>query len=221
VPILFIDLASHHGVIACTDEDRVVASIPVDHRIDDVQLVPQVESILKKARCPYQDLTHIACVVGPGGFTSLRVAVALANVLSHELRIPACGIHLSDIFSFRVTGYELRETCPSTLLKAGNSKLETVMWLHSTKKHELFICSFGDLARQFPEPVRISIDDLRRILSKDIQWMGELIPEHQQIADEAGAGEVALKPLEEVLPLFLKRQIYKEQILTPWYGRRW
>ncbi len=94
-------------------------------------------------------------------------------------------------------------------------------WVHSTKKNELFIRGFGELQKQFPEALCITVDDLKKIITKKIQWMGELIPEHRSIVDDAGAKEALLKPLEEVLPRFLKCQTYKEQILTPWYGRGW
>ena len=51
--------------------------------------------------------------------------------------------------------------------------------------------------------------------------MGELIPEQRKVVDEAGAQEVSLRPVEEILPEFLWKQSYKKQILQPWYGRGW
>ena len=105
--ILFIDLASNHGTLACVAEDRTVALHSIDHRIGDHELIPVLEALLKKAKWQYTDLTHIACVTGPGGFTSLRSGVTLANTLSDQLQIPLCGIHLSDVYAARV------ETCES------------------------------------------------------------------------------------------------------------
>lgn len=207
--ILYLDLASHDGLLACVTDEAVAASAPVSHRIDDAALMPLVEGALANAGWSHRDLTQIACVIGPGGFTSLRVAVALANVLSHELKIPSCGIHLSDVYQFRVTGFGLRDpvTC--------NSQLANGLWLHSTKKHELFVRK----ARE--EPQCETIDELRNMLTNGIQWTGELIPEHRKIIDESGAKEVPLRSLEKILPEFLKQQTYKKQILTPWYGRGW
>lgn len=95
------------------------------------------------------------------------------------------------------------------------------LWLHSTKKNELFIRSFGDFAKKFPEPQCITLDELKKVIKEGSQWMGELIPEHRKIVDEAGAQEASLVPIAEVLPSFLKKQTYVKQILQPWYGRGW
>lgn len=203
---LYIDLASHDGLLACMTGEAVAAAVPVNHRIDDAALMPLVEGILVNAGWSYRDLTQIACVIGPGGFTSLRVAVALANAVSHELGIPSCGIHLSDLYESRIQ----------------NDESQKALWVHSTKKHELFIRGFGDTQKKFPESACITTDELvRAVRERPLQWMGELIPEHRKIVDESGAKEAPLRPLEETLPEFLKQPNYQKQILTPWYGRNW
>lgn len=210
VKTLFVDLASHQGCLACVEDDRVVASFPVDHRIDDAELMTHVEDLLSRAKWSYPDLTNIACVVGPGGFTSLRVAVALANAMSHELGVPSVGVHLSDLYGTRIADYVLRNENS----EIRNSKSETI-WLHSTKKNELFIREVSA-----PEARCITIDELKTTLKRGM-WMGELIPEHRTIVDAAGVTEAPLRPAEDILPAFLQQQMYKRQILQPWYGRGW
>ncbi len=214
---LFLDLASHAGLLACVTNERVAASSLIDHRIDDAALVPQVEDLLLKTGWSYPDLTHIACVVGPGGFTSLRVAVALSNALSHALKIPSAGIHLSDVYCARTP------PPPSPLPHASlrSARERGSIWLHSTKKHELFIRGFGALAKEFSEPECVKVEDLQKKLTAGMQWIGELIPEHQKIIDDLGLQPALLRPVEEILPEFLGQQSYAKQILVPWYGRGW
>ncbi len=208
---LFLDIASHQGLLACVTDDSIVASHAVDHRIDDREFVREIEKVLAAAQWQYADVTSVACVAGPGGFTSLRVGVAAANALSYALQIPSCGIHLSDLYAARSVG-----ALHATPLRAGD-----VLWLHSTKKRELFVRGFGHHAKDFPEAVCMQADQLTSILKKDDAWMGELIPEHRAIVDDCGAGEAPLKPLQEVLPAFLAAQTFGKQTLQPWYGRGW
>ena len=193
-----------------------MASHPVDHRIDDVLLMSHVEDVLLGAAgWSYPDLTHIACVIGPGGFTSLRVAVALSNTLSHELGIPQCGVHLSDIYAVRAQMKNEKLTVKNNDAQIFHFSFSTSLWLHSTKKHELFI-------RQFPaEPRCVTLDELRAIIKPGMQWMGELIPEHRVIVEDAGVTEAPMRSLADVLPAFLQAQKFGAQILTPWYGRGW
>lgn len=198
---LFLDLASHFGSIAVVAEDHIVASEAVSHRLPDHEVMPVLEKVLEKAKIEFKDLTNIAVVLGPGGFTSLRVAVTLANVLSDQLKIPIAGVHLSDLYAAR----------------AGKDFL----WLHSTKKTALFARTFD---APWIEPTLITLDDLKPKTWNLIPplWSGELIPEHRAVVDALGLTEARLKPMEDVLPDFLKALPFTNKLpLLPWYGRGW
>jgi tRNA threonylcarbamoyl adenosine modification protein YeaZ len=224
--VLFIDLASHSGLLACVTEESVIASEPVDHRIGDHELIPLLEKVLKRAQWSYQDLTQIACVTGPGGFTSLRVAVALANTLVHQLKIPGTGVHLSDLYFARISphppldsatgGLDHRGSARGTPFHPmGEGRVRDVLWVHSTKKHELFVRGFGEYAKQWPEAAHVMLEEV----PKGAQWIGELIPEHEKILQMKGSALAAVKTVEEVLPEFLAKRSFILGLLEPWYGR--
>lgn len=199
--VLFLNLASHDGLIACISDNHVEASKSVNHRLSDKDLVPTIESVLSDAGWNFTDLTGIACVTGPGGFTSLRVAVTLASVLADQLKIPVAGIHLSDLCAARVK--------------------EKMIWLHSTKKTALFARTFDP---PWAEPTFVTLEDFNAQNSqlKTYSFVGELIPEHRAVIDELKITEATLKPMEEVLPTFVKALPFtKELPLLPWYGRGW
>ena len=211
--ILFLDLASHDALIACCDDQSTVASESVAARIGDHEVLPMIEKALHSAGWSFEDLDQIACIVGPGGFTSLRVAVTFANVLADQLGIGLAGIHLADVYQARI------ET------ESGKRKVENVYWMHSTKKDQLFI-----KGGKWEEATLITVDDLVTLNSSfDLElrterqlstllWMGELIPEHQAIIT---ADPINLQPVTDVLPQLLAAQTYTKDILTPWYGRGW
>ena len=198
---LFLDVASNQGSLAVIQEDQVLLKT-IDHRISDSDLVPMVEAMLKDASCSYTDLTHLACVTGPGGFTSLRVGVAFANALASQLKIPVAGVHLSDLYAARV-------------------RQSDFLWLHSTKKHEIFIRGFGSFVKDFSEAQDREIETIVPTLPEKSFWTGELIPEHLQLIESRGMQRLPLTPLEEGLPSFLKTLVYSNDLLQPWYGRKW
>ncbi|MDA0376420.1 MAG: tRNA (adenosine(37)-N6)-threonylcarbamoyltransferase complex dimerization subunit type 1 TsaB [bacterium] len=193
---LFFDLASHEACIACVDDTSTVAFESVHARIGDHELLPMTEKVLASAGWSFEDLEGVACIVGPGGFTSLRVAATYANVLADQLCIPSAGIHLSELYNARVKS------------DTSEVKSEDVYWMHSTKKDQLFI-----QGGEWEVPTLISIDDL-----SSLNWMGELIPEHRE---KITADHVHLEPITDVLPGFLRAQKYDTQIVQPWYGRGW
>lgn len=252
VRILYIDLASHHGLLACIEEDRVVASEHVDHRIGDHELIPLFERLLGVAGWKPADLTQIACVTGPGGFMSLRVAVAFANTLIHQLRIPGAGVQLSDVYaarcnssprfsSFHATSiprplppaeegeiafrnsYNNKNTHSPSLLERGLggevNVTQDALWLHSTKKHELFVRGSGKFHALWPEATHCTVVDFLARVHSGAQWTGELIPEHEALIREKGMAPVTLRPIEEILPKFLASQTFTAKLLEPWYGR--
>jgi len=367
---LFLDLASHSGLLACVEDQTIKASEPVDHRIGDHELIPLFEKTLDAAGWKAADLTHIACVIGPGGFMSLRVAVAFANTLIHQLKIPGAGIHLSDLCAARsfsssgsdeqtsipqplppqeeggcgrgwqksstpadlllyaremrkkpteaeeklweelrhdvlgvrfrrqyvlegaifdfycpelkfvievdgeihdnpeclradqerderfAEGYHIKtirftndevlhdvegvlgsikkhiqKHSPSLVERGEGGEVKTkrigkgFLWLHSTKKNELFVRGFGFYASLWPEATHVTVEDFllhaAEIRESQLRWCGELIPEHEALFKEKKLQPVALCPLAEVLPAFLQKQTFTGKLLEPWYGRSW
>jgi tRNA threonylcarbamoyl adenosine modification protein YeaZ len=238
---LFLNLAGHSdqpregACIACVEDQKTVVIRFIDHRIDDVQLLPELDGVLEEAGWKMQDIGRIACVVGPGGFTSLRMAVTLANVLADELGIPVAGVHGSEVYAGRLSD-ELPVTSDEKNKKVHlrNSKLETqnskLLWLHSTRSTHLFVRGFGAFTSLWSKPILLSIDEFLSNISSQIPnpkfpipipWAGELLPAHREALKDVRLVDAPLRPLEEVLPAFLSGLTYEKQILEPWYGRGW
>lgn len=208
---IFLNFASNNSgpdaqaCFACVSEEKTVAFAPLDHRLSDDQLLPALEDVLKKAGWDYKDLTHIACIIGPGGFTSLRMAVSLANVLADQLQIPVTGIHLSDLYAARM------------------ATLKEKVWFHSSKKTALFVRTFGISDSPWSEALFVTLEELaaRSSILAAASWSGELIPEHQDMLVSLHLKPASLLPITEMLPSFLSSQTYDKQLLQPWYGRGW
>jgi len=64
-------------------------------------LLKIINKLLKKNKVEFTQLKGIIAVSGPGPFTSLRIAAAVANTLAFVLKIPIAGIankeNLSDM----------------------------------------------------------------------------------------------------------------------------
>jgi tRNA threonylcarbamoyl adenosine modification protein YeaZ len=199
VKCLYLDLASHDGLIAGCDDAAVRALLACDRKISDDALLPLIEGVLKDAGWSFPDLTHISCVTGPGGFTSLRVGVTCANVLADQLGVPLAGVHLSDAWRAKTTG--------------------DMFWVHSTKKNELFARTFGDPT--WPEPIHLSLEEFQQAVPKQFSWCGELMDEHRAILQTLGIHEVSDRKGEagNWLPGLITGLSYQRELLLPWYGR--
>lgn len=222
--LLFLDLASHStspgegACIACVTEEQTAAIRFVDHRIGDDALLPLLDETLGEAGWKDADVTHIACVTGPGGFTSLRMAVTLANVLADQLKVPLAGVHMSEVYAARAKSQATSDKPQERTLKADIVQPVSFIWIHATKKQELFVRGFGEYTVLWPEPVLVSLDDLAAAFPQNAPFAGELLPEQRARLAPADA---PLSPLTDTLPGFVRHLSYADAPLTPWYGRGW
>jgi tRNA threonylcarbamoyl adenosine modification protein YeaZ len=197
---LFLDLAHHDGSVACVTDAATAVRRAVDKRLRDDGLLPLIDEVLVAAKWRYEDLTHLACVTGPGGFTSLRVAVAACNALAWERGIPVKTVHGSELWRARCAAPD-------------------VLWLHSTRQDQLFARGFGALAAVSPEPALRTIDELLKTVPAGSPWMGEMIDPHAQALASLTLAPAALRSIEEVLPALLAAAPEAAAPVDPWYGR--
>lgn len=64
------------------------------------ELMPMIETLLAETQTSYHQLTAIACSVGPGSFTSIRVGLAAARGLCLSLGIPGWGLTTLEVMAF-------------------------------------------------------------------------------------------------------------------------
>lgn len=72
------------GRVAFYQENRQPSS-------QSAALVPMIEACLNQTNSWYGDLTAVACTVGPGSFTGIRVGLAAARGICFSARIPGLG----------------------------------------------------------------------------------------------------------------------------------
>jgi tRNA threonylcarbamoyladenosine biosynthesis protein TsaB len=85
---LAIDASTATGAIALLRDSHVVADVRVPMRgADGERLMPSLVELLRTSGVSTADLQRIICGGGPGGFTSLRIAAAIAKGLAEALGV--------------------------------------------------------------------------------------------------------------------------------------
>ena len=192
---LFLDFCSHRKRIALVKDSVTVAeSEHLDH-FDEAEVMPAIEALLQKAGTLFSGIGRIAAVTGPGGFMSQRVGLAVSNALAWSLKIPIGALHLADLYAARIQG--------------------DVLWVHSTKKQLLFIRGFGSFESTWPEPILITLDELKTVSGGS--YVGEVLPEQAAVLQITPLS--SLKNIADVLPDVLATVAFGSTPLVPWYGR--
>jgi len=87
--MLALDAATYTGTVALMEGSRVLSECEVAMRGEkEERLMPAVVGILEAAGARPADLARIACGGGPGSFTSLRIAAAIAKGIAAGRAIP-------------------------------------------------------------------------------------------------------------------------------------
>jgi tRNA threonylcarbamoyl adenosine modification protein YeaZ len=107
--LLALDTSTTTIVVAVGDVDgSVLAAEAFEGRYRHSQeLLPAVVRILERAQVRLPDLAGIVVGTGPGAFTGLRVGIATAKTLAHELGCPVVGIPSSSALLAAVDGAEV------------------------------------------------------------------------------------------------------------------
>jgi len=96
--LLALDTATNTVVVAAGDPGgRVLGHETFEGRYRHSQeLLPAVARLVERLELKLRDLAGIVVGTGPGAFTGLRVGLATAKTLAHELAVPVVGLATSD-----------------------------------------------------------------------------------------------------------------------------
>ena len=102
---LIIETSTEIGSVAVARGDVVVAELSFASRDAATgaraeSLAPTVEHCLQLASITARDVSEVICGAGPGGFTSLRSAAALAKGLCSALTIPLYGVSSLEMLAW-------------------------------------------------------------------------------------------------------------------------
>lgn len=101
---LLLDTSSKNCSIAVARDGGVVTSsyAAVQKSLNKV-LIPAIDEQLTQANITIDELDAIVIGRGPGGFTSLRVGMAVVKGLAYAKKIPLIGISSLDAIAMNVT----------------------------------------------------------------------------------------------------------------------
>ena len=117
--ILAADTSSNAGSIALAEADEGAAFRVVVERAWDLRggahasrragapnhsdrIVPEIEEMLASAGVTYAELGGLACAVGPGSFTGLRVALSALKGIALARSLPLAGVSTLEALAWNV-----------------------------------------------------------------------------------------------------------------------
>ncbi len=106
------------------------------------RLMPMLEELLSESKNDWSELSKIACTIGPGSFTGLRVGLATARGLALALNCPCEGVSVFEAFA----------------AEAKNNNREPFTVVMDAKREQVWLQSFDENSLQTGEPLALSTD---------------------------------------------------------------
>ena len=95
--VLGIETSGARGGIALLDDDAVLGTRLFEKgMVHGREIAPSIESLLRERAMPIAAIDLLACDIGPGSYTGLRVGLAAAKGLALALRKPLIGVASLD-----------------------------------------------------------------------------------------------------------------------------
>lgn len=101
--ILAIDTSSKNATVAITeDEKKLIELNNSDEKTHSQKLMPMIDEAFKKTNLSLDDINLIACCLGPGSFTGVRIGIATAKAFADSKNILAVGVNSLEELAYNL-----------------------------------------------------------------------------------------------------------------------
>lgn len=103
--ILAFDSTAKIASVALMDGEKTIAEYSVDCGLTQSELLlPMAEHCLASVRADFSAVTALACTVGPGSFTGVRIGVATVKGLAFGKNVPCIEVSTLDALAENLRG---------------------------------------------------------------------------------------------------------------------
>lgn len=135
--ILSIDTSSKICSVAITeDANTIVELCSHDEKTHSIKLMPMIDEALSKASLTLDDINLLACSVGPGSFTGVRIGIATAKAFADVKNIPVTGVTSLEGLAYNLirssaSFVEVENTLFCSMIDAKNSNVYCGLYCYS------------------------------------------------------------------------------------------
>ncbi len=101
--ILALDTSSARACIAILEDENVLIELNnTDEKTHSQKLMPMIDEAFKKTNLSLDDISLIACGIGPGSFTGVRIGITTAKAFMDSKNIAGVGISSLEALAYNL-----------------------------------------------------------------------------------------------------------------------
>ena len=161
---LAISTSSKICSVALLENDKPIKELNIDNlKTHSENLVPLIDELLKTANKKVSEIDLIACDVGPGSFTGIRIGISTAKAIAEVNQIPVAS-------------------CTSLEGLSYNANADTICSLIDARNNQVYCGIFDVNHNLIKDYMADDINEILKILPKDeICFVGDGAVLHQEL----------------------------------------
>ena len=149
--ILAVDTSAVCASVAVTDGDKILSECSINTGLTHSRtLLPMIDSALKNGEIDLKSIDYLACSVGPGSFTGIRIGVAAIKGLADGLGKKCIPVSTLEALAYNLQG---RHCTAVSVMDARCNQVYCGIFLVD-----------GDEVTRLTDDMAIKIDELEEIL---------------------------------------------------------
>lgn len=174
--ILAIDTSSKRCSVCIYEDSHVIINLNNDdEKTHSVKLMPMVDQAFKETGLSLDDISLLACCIGPGSFTGVRIGISTVKAFADVKNIPVVGITSLESLAYNVihdnssvNTIDEKKTLICSLIDAKNNNVYCGLYYYNEKMNLIEI---------FAEDISVTIEKIKNTLVKnnfsDIIFVGD------------------------------------------------
>ena len=160
---LAFDSTAKAASVAVCDGEKLLANYNIDNGLTQSELLlPMAENMLKCLGLTFDDVELLACAVGPGSFTCVRIGVALVKGIAFARNIPCVAVSTLDELAENLSGLNgiivpcmdaRRQQVYTATYRGRDGELEKL-----TEDRAIAISELAEELKAYNEPIYLSGD---------------------------------------------------------------
>lgn len=211
--ILAVDTSSAICSVALLDDDKLIDEINLDNgRTHSENLMPLVDEIIRKNNLAVNDIEFIACCVGPGSFTGIRIGVSSIKAIAEILNVKLAQVTSLETLAANV---ENEETIVSLIDARNNQVYCGIFDKEYNLKEEALADDINEAINHIKQYNGVvitgnGIEVHRELLEKELINV-KFAEENRQLAKNVGKigykklKENAVENADTIIPIYLRK----------------
>ena len=120
--ILSISTSSNIASVSISENDDCILELNINNnKTHSETLMPLIDGLFRTANLKLSDIDAIACDVGPGSFTGIRIGISSVKAIAESLSIPVIGVSSLEALAYNIQDIDCKTIC--SLIDARNNQV--------------------------------------------------------------------------------------------------